>query len=174
MVPASGTSLAPDSQQATPPSSATKSYTYYHAGPLFSIADLHTNTLLARAIAHHSHGKFVPILPQDLEQRGDVTPHGIRDKDLRALLSCDLALFTYDGAELDSGTVVEFMMAKFADVPAVILRSDFRGGGDQHQHPQQQQGNGKGKDGAGQPWNLMSSFWPRTEAVVVDAMAEYK
>ncbi|KAI7472321.1 hypothetical protein KC357_g5827 [Hortaea werneckii] len=176
MVPASGTSLAPDSQQATPPSSATKSYTYYHAGPLFSIADLHTNTLLARAIAHHSHGKFVPILPQDLEQRGDVTPHGIRDKDLRALLSCDLALFTYDGAELDSGTVVEFMMAKFADVPAVILRSDFRGGGDQQQHPQQQQQqeNGKGKEGAGQPWNLMSSFWPRTEAVVVDAMAEYK
>ncbi|KAI7082305.1 hypothetical protein KC356_g8481 [Hortaea werneckii] len=175
MASASGTPLAPDDQQANPSTPATKSYTYYHAGPLFSIADLHTNTLLARAIAHHSHGKFVPILPQDLEQRGDVTPHGIRDKDLRALLSCDLALFTYDGAELDSGTVVEFMMAKFADVPAVILRSDFRGGGDQQQHPQQQQReNGKGKDGAAQPWNLMSSFWPRTEAVVIDAMAEYK
>ncbi|KAI7160441.1 hypothetical protein D0869_15991 [Hortaea werneckii] len=161
-----GDSLAPNAQQqANPPSPATKSYTYYHAGPLFSVADLHTNTLLASAIARHSHDKFHPILPQDLEQRGDVTPHGIRDKDLRALLSCDLALFTYDGAELDSGTVVEFMTAKFADVPAVILRSDFRGGGDQ-QHPQQ--------DGAGQPWNLMSSFWPRTEAVVIDAMLEYK
>ncbi|KAI7528415.1 hypothetical protein KC331_g15752 [Hortaea werneckii] len=167
-------SIAPNAQQqANPPSPATKSYTYYHAGPLFSIADLHTNTLLASAIARHSHGKFHPILPQDLEQRGDVTPHGIRDKDLRALLSCDLALFTYDGAELDSGTVVEFMMAKFADVPAVILRSDFRGGGDQHPS-QQQKENGKGKDGAGQPWNLMSSFWPRTEAVVIDAMLEYK
>ncbi|KAI6895994.1 hypothetical protein KC318_g9683 [Hortaea werneckii] len=168
MASSTGEFIAPHAQrQANPPSPATKSYTYYHAGPLFSIADLHTNTLLASAIARHSHGKFHPILPQDLEQRGDVTPHGIRDKDLRALLSCDLALFTYDGAELDSGTVVEFMMAKFADVPAVILRSDFRGGGDQ-QHPQQQQ------DGAGQPWNLMSSFWPRTEAVVIDAMSEYK
>ncbi|GAB1741262.1 hypothetical protein NU219Hw_g6503t1 [Hortaea werneckii] len=165
-----GDSIVPNAQQhANPSSPATKSYTYYHAGPLFSIADLHTNTLLASAIARHSHGKFHPILPQDLEQRGDVTPHGIRDKDLRALLTCDLALFTYDGAELDSGTVVEFMMAKFADVPAVILRSDFRGGGDQ-QHPQQQQDGG----GAGQPWNLMSSFWPRTEAVVIDAMLEYK
>ncbi|KAI7320684.1 hypothetical protein KC315_g9368 [Hortaea werneckii] len=168
MASASETPIAPEAQQENPSSLGTKSYTYYHAGPLFSIADLHTNTLLASAIARHSHGKFHPILPQDLEQRGDVTPHGIRDKDLRALLSCDLALFTYDGAELDSGTVVEFMMAKFADVPAVILRSDFRGGGDQ-QHPQQQQ------DGsAGQPWNLMSSFWPRTEAVVIDAMSEYK
>ncbi|KAI7557757.1 hypothetical protein KC343_g11370 [Hortaea werneckii] len=165
-------SSAPATQQANP-SSPPESYTYYHAGPLFSIADLHTNTLLARAIAHHSHGRFVPILPQDLEQRGDVTPQGIRDKDLRALLSCDLALFTYDGAELDSGTVVEFMMAKFADIPAVILRSDFRGGGDQHPS-QQQKENGKGKDDVGQPWNLMSSFWPRTEAVVVDAMLEYK
>ncbi|KAI6817330.1 hypothetical protein KC332_g10398 [Hortaea werneckii] len=174
MASAPGNSPAPHTQQTNPSSSLeTKSYTYYHAGPLFSIADLHTNTLLARAIAHHSHGRFVPILPQDLEQRGDVTPQGIRDKDLRALLSCDLALFTYDGAELDSGTVVEFMMAKFADVPAVILRSDFRGGGDQQQSSQQQQEDGKVAD-AGQPWNLMSSFWPRTEAVVVDAMLEYK
>ncbi|KAI7112653.1 hypothetical protein KC352_g35317, partial [Hortaea werneckii] len=99
MASAPGNSPAPHTQQTNPSSSLeTKSYTYYHAGPLFSIADLHTNTLLARAIAHHSHGRFVPILPQDLEQRGDVTPQGIRDKDLRALLSCDLALFTYDGA----------------------------------------------------------------------------
>ncbi|KAI7537707.1 hypothetical protein KC343_g17963 [Hortaea werneckii] len=171
MASAPGAPPAPATQQANPSSPpATTPYTYYHAGPLFSIADLHTNTLLARAIAHHSHGQFVPILPQDLEQRGDVTPQGIRDKDLRALLSCDLALFTYDGAELDSGTVVEFMMAKFADVPAVILRSDFRGGGDQHPS-QQQKENGTH---VGQPWNLMSSFWPRTEAVVVDAMLEYK
>ncbi|KAI7263513.1 hypothetical protein KC345_g9115 [Hortaea werneckii] len=177
MASASATPPPPGTQQAHPSSPpAKKSYTYYHAGPLFSIADLHTNTLLARAIAHHSHGHFVPILPQDLEQRRAVTSQGIRDKDLRALLSCDLALFTYDGAELDSGTVVEFMMAKFADVPAVILRSDFRGGGDQQQ--QQSSSASQHEDGklagAGQPWNLMSSFWPRTEAVVIDAMLEYK
>lgn len=145
-----------------PPSASSgnqQSYTYYHAGPLFTIADLHTNVLLSKAINQHSASKFLPVLPQDLEQRGNVTPQNIRDKDIRALLSCDLALFTYDGSELDSGTVVEFMIAKMTDVPAVILRSDFRGGGDQS---------------GGQPWNLMSSFWPRTEAVVVDAMLGYK
>lgn len=143
--------------------SSPQKLTYYHAGPLFTIADLHTNVLLSREISKISDGKFCPLLPQDLEQRGNVTPQNIRDKDIRALLSCDLALFTYDGAELDSGTVVEFMIAKFADIPSVILRSDFRGGGDQ-----------ASKDSPGQPWNLMSSFWPRTTSVVVDAMMGYK
>lgn len=149
----------PTTNGETPPTT----FTYYHAGPLFTVGDLHTNVLLSRAISRLSQGKFQPLLPQDLEQRGNVKPQNIRDKDIRALLSCDLALFTYDGAELDSGTVVEFMIAKMADMPAVILRSDFRGGGDQ-----------KSETSAGQPWNLMTSFWPRTEAVVVDAMMDYK
>ncbi|KAK4621411.1 hypothetical protein CLAFUW4_06601 [Fulvia fulva] len=150
-------------RSATQNKAGSGSYTYYHAGPLFTIGDLHTNVLLSRAISRLSNGKFRPLLPQDLEQRGHVTPQNIRDKDIRALLNCDLALFTYDGAELDSGTVVEFMIAKMADIPCVILRSDFRHGGDQ-----------ASKDSAGQPWNLMSSFWPRTNAVVVDAMLDYK
>lgn len=138
----------------------TTRFTYYHAGPLFSLADLHTNTLLAGAINTISSSKFIPVVPQDLEQR-DTSPHSIRDQDIRSLLACDLALFTYDGAELDSGTVVEYMIAKFADIPTVILRTDFRKAGDQG-------------EGAGDPWNLMSSFWPRTKRVVVDAMIGYK
>lgn len=137
---------------------------YYHAGPLFTLADLHTNSLLANSIRGLSNGKFVPVVPQDLEQR-DTSPHSIRDQDIRGLLSCDLALFTYDGAELDSGTVVEYMVAKFADIPAVILRTDFRKSGDQDPHAGQ---------GAPDPWNLMSSFWPRTKKVVVNAMVGYK
>lgn len=143
---------------------ATPRFTYYHAGPLFTLAELHTNTLLAGKIRTLSNGKFIPMVPQDLEQR-DTSPHSIRDQDIRSLLSCDLALFTYDGAELDSGTVVEYMMAKFADMPCVILRTDFRKAGDQ------QSGDGGTK---GDPWNLMSSFWPRTEKVVVDSMMGYK
>ncbi|EME43122.1 hypothetical protein DOTSEDRAFT_63404 [Dothistroma septosporum NZE10] len=129
---------------------------YHRSGPLFTIGDLHTNVLLSRAVARLSGGKFQPLLSKILNSN-------IRDKDLRALLDCDLALFTYDGAELDSGTVVEFMIAKMADMPCVILRGDFRHGGDQ-----------ASKDSVGQPWNLMSSFWPRTHAVVVDAMLDYK
>jgi nucleoside 2-deoxyribosyltransferase len=143
----------------SPSSAPPKSYTYYHAGPLFTIAELHTNVLLSHAINTYSSGKFVPILPQDLEQR-DLSPHSIRDEDLRALLSCDLALFTYDGSELDAGTVVEYMVAKVADIPAVILRTDFRGAGDQ--------------EGKGDSWNLMSSNWPRSVGVSLNAMEVYK
>lgn len=145
--------------------SQTTSFTYYHAGPLFTLADLHTNTLLASRIKTLSSSKFIPIVPQDLEQR-DTSPHSIRDQDIRGLLSCDLALFTYDGAELDSGTVVEYMIAKFADIPTVILRTDFRKAGDQ--------GEAVYGQGGADPWNLMSSFWPRTRRVVVDAMIGYK
>jgi nucleoside 2-deoxyribosyltransferase len=136
-----------------------QSYTYYHAGPLFTLAELHTNVLLSQAIHCLSYGRFKALLPQDIEPRGTVTPHAIRDKDIRALLSCDLALITYDGTELDSGTVVEYMIAKMADIPCVILRSDFRGAGDQ---------------AGGEPWNLMTSHWPRTRGVVVDALVEYR
>jgi Nucleoside 2-deoxyribosyltransferase len=141
-----------------------KSLTYYHAGPLFSISDLNTNSLLSRAISQRSNSKYIPILPQDIEQR-DTSPHAIRDQDIRALLSSDLALFIYDGTELDSGAVVEFMFAKMADIPAVIVRTDFRGAGDQDQGSE---------GGKGDPWNLMSSFYPRTERVIVNSMAAYK
>ncbi|RVX74833.1 hypothetical protein B0A52_01110 [Exophiala mesophila] len=138
---------------------APKTYTYYHAGPLFTLAELHTNVLLSQAVSKLSSGKYTPVLPQDLEQR-DLTPHSIRDEDLRALLNCDLALITYDGTELDAGTVVEYMVAKVADIPTVILRTDFRVSGDQ--------------EGKGDSWNLMSSSWPRTFGITVNAMVEYK
>jgi hypothetical protein len=95
-------------------------------------------------------------LPQDFEPRGS-TPRAIRDQDIRALIACDLALFNFDGSELDSGTVIEFMFAKFADIPCVILRSDLRKAGD-------------GSD----PWNLMASFYPRTVNVVVPSLLSYK
>lgn len=139
----------------------TPTYTFYFGGELFSSKHLLGNAVLAESIFQRSHGKYQAVLPQNLEQRDDTTPHAIRDSDIQALLACDLGLFHYDGPELDSGTVVEFMLAKFADMPAVLVRSDFRGGGDQ-------------AAGAGEPWNLMSSFFPRTASVVVDAMALYK
>ena len=136
----------------------TRSHTVYFAGELFSQKHLIGNAYLAEAIHEKSHGKYLCRLPQDFEPRGN-HPHLIRDTDIHALLACDLALFNFDGPELDSGTVVEFMLAKFADVPAVILRSDFRAAGDQ---------------GKGDPWNLMCSFYPRTESVALNALALYK
>lgn len=135
----------------------TEPKSFYFAGDLFDSKHLAGNALLAEKIHAMSEGRLLPVLPQNLEQR-DTSAHSIRDNDILCLLDCDLALFHFDGHELDSGTVVEFMFAKFADIPSVVLRSDFRAKGDQETHP----------------WNLMASFYPRTEVVLLDAMALYQ
>jgi nucleoside 2-deoxyribosyltransferase len=131
-------------------------YRYFHAGELFNLKHLTGNLDLAHAISNESGGRYMAILPQNLEI-DHLRTSAIRDADLLALVSADVALFHFDGPELDSGTVVEFIFAKFADIPAVLLRTDFRRGGDNHSDP----------------WNLMVSDWPRTEKVILNSMELY-
>ena len=134
-----------------------RSYTVYFAGELFSLKHLIGNAWLAEAIYEKSHGKFRCLLPQDFVWRGR-GPRAVRDGNFCALVACDLALFNYDGTDLDSGTVAEFMFAKFADIPAVLLRTDLR----------------HASDWRGEPWNLMTSFFPRTATVVVPSPTDYR
>ena len=132
----------------------------YFGGELFNHKDLTGNAFLAEAIYRVSGGKYRCALPQNFEQR-KANPKSIRDEDILNLIQCDAAIFNYDGAELDSGTVVEFMFAKFADIPSLIVRTDFRTGGD--------------CDGEGSfPWNLMTSFYPRTRVILANAASDYK
>src|SRR5476651_267467 len=98
-----------------------RSLTVYFASELYNLQHLIGNAYLAEAIYEKSHGRYLCELPQDLEPSG-TRPHAIRDHGIRTLVSCDLALFNFDGAEIDSATAIEFMFAKFADIPAVILR----------------------------------------------------
>ena len=129
---------------------------YYFGGELFSLKHLLGNVALAQAIKRVSNGKYEAVLPQDLEV-ADKRGKAIHDVDILTLLSCDLALFQFDGPEIDSGTVAEFMLAKFADIPAVLLRTDFRKAGDSPQDP----------------WNLMLSDYPRTEKIILNGMDVY-
>ena len=133
-------------------------YTFYFAGDLFDHKDLIGNLLLAEAINDQSKGKYKAILPQNLEA-GNLRSVDIRNQDLLKVVECDLALFNFDGTDLDSGTVVEFMLAKFLDIPAILLRTDFRHCGDQ--------------DRGGDPWNLMCSGYPRTKVLFQNAMQNY-
>ena len=135
-----------------------RSYTVYFGGELFSLKHLIGNAWLAEAIYEKSHGRFRCLLPQDIVPRRRGGSRAIRDQDLRALVACDLGLFNYDGPELDSGTVVEFMLAKFADIPAVLLRTDIR----------------HGASDRAEPWNLMTSFFPRTATVVTPSLTSYR
>src|SRR5260370_7348884 len=128
----------------------------YFAGELFSSKHLVGNAALADAIAKASNLNFSCVLRQALEER-NLSAHDIRDQDMVTLIGCDLAIFNFDGPELDSGTVAEFFFAKFADIPSLLLRTDFRRGGDQ------------GDD----PWNLMISFYPRTQTLCLNSMELY-
>lgn len=134
-----------------------RSYTVYFGGELFSLKHLIGNAWLAEAIYEKSHGKFRCVLPQDFLPPGR-SARTIRDYSLRALVACDLALLNFDGPDLDSGTIVEFMLAKFADVPTVLVRSDVR----------------NGSDFRGEPWNLMATGFPRTTNVIVPSLAHYR
>jgi nucleoside 2-deoxyribosyltransferase len=135
-----------------------RSYTVYLAGELFSLKHLIGNAWLAEAIYEKSHGRFRCVLPQDFTELRGRSRRGIRDYNLRALIACDLALFNFDGTELDSGTVVEFMFARCADLPSVVLRTDARSGGDHR----------------GEPWNAMAANFPRSATVIVPALPAYR
>ena len=136
----------------------TETYYIYFAGDLFNHKDLIGNLLLSEAIEKESSGRFICVVPQHLEQSTNRSID-IRNSDLREVVKADLILLNFDGTELDSGTVIEFLFAKALDIPAVILRSDFRAAGDQER---------------GDPWNLMCSGYPRTRTVSLNAMSWYQ
>ena len=115
----------------------------YHAGDLFDFKHLSGNRLLSDAVQKVSHGFYQTILPQDTEGN-QLRNTSIRNGDLELVMSCHLALFNFDGTDLDSGTVVEFMITKMLDIPCVLLRTDFRNAGDQTV--------------SSDPWNLQRSM----------------
>ena len=133
----------------------------YFAGDLFDSKDLGGNLMLAGAIEKVSGSRYKIMLPQDGEcEVVDRTSQTIRDADFKLLYNCDLLVANFDGPDLDSGTVVEFCFAKMVDMPAVLLRTDFRDSGD-NTLPD------------GEPWNLMCSHYPRTEVLHINGMVRY-
>ena len=127
----------------------------YWAGALFDLKDLIGNRVLADAFERQAAGRWQAVLPQDSGANGS-RPDSIRDDDLEMLFASDAVVANFDGADLDSGAVVEFCFAKFLDLPAVLLRTDFRNNNDSATCPD--------------PWNLMCSGFPRTEVVLYNAM----
>ena len=130
-------------------------YKLYFGGSLFDHKDLIGNALLASYLEKRSKGRYRCFLPQTLAQE-NATAVDIRNQDIKQIIECDLALFNFEGAELDAGTVVEFIFAKLLDIPSVIMRSDFRSSGE--------------KELGGEDWNLMCSFYPRTRVIQFNAI----
>lgn len=131
----------------------------YFAGDLFDHKHLIGNALLAEYIERESSNTYRCFLPQDQEHASNRSV-SIRNQDLKAIIESDVGLFNFDGADLDSGTVVEFMVAKQLDIPVVVLRTDIRLAGDQ--------------DAGDDNWNLMCSNYPRTTTIDVNGMQLYQ
>jgi hypothetical protein len=134
-------------------------FTIYLGASLFNHKDLTGNALLAEYIQKRSENRYSCCLPQNVEQH-QTTALDIRNKDILKLIECDLGLFNFDGTELDAGVVVEFMLAKFLDIPTVLLRSDFRTCGE--------------KEVGDDDWNFMCSYYPRTRVVKFNSIKLYQ
>lgn len=136
-------------------------FSVYTAGEMFTQHDLAGNIRLKEAVWRRSAGRYALVLPQSKEPRDldlpDIAAH-IRNLDLRNVMRADLVLARFDGLELDSGTVVEYMLAKQLGKPCVILRSDTRR---------------SAADSFDEPYNLMAKNWPRTVEVRSPALPEY-
>lgn len=128
----------------------------YFAGDLFDHKHITGNYVLARKIEELSDGLYQCMLPQNWEGMLN-TAIDIRNKDIQSVIQSDLVLFNFDGTDLDSGTVVEFMVAKMLDIPAVLLRTDVRNGGYIF----------------GLDWNLMVEGFPRCTVVKYPALSMY-
>lgn len=110
-----------------PAESPARPITVYFAGPLFNLQELFGNRQLAHSVQRRSGGRYKLILPQKTELQGHhANVKEIRDNDIRHVQDADMVMANINGADLDSGTVVEFMIAKFLDKPALLLRTDFR------------------------------------------------
>jgi nucleoside 2-deoxyribosyltransferase len=136
-------------------------YTVYFAGGLFTQHDLTTNVLIKESVWRQSYGKFELILPQSKELgRLDSSDMAAmtRNSDLFQAFKNDIILARFDGLEIDTGTLVEFMFAKFLGKPAVILRTDSRGFGIENME---------------EPYNLMVKNWPRTVEIHFDSLINY-
>ena len=131
-------------------STAALSYTIYSAGGLFTQDELATNVMIKEAVWRLSNGKFLLFLPQSREFQELDQPNieaYIRNTDLLEVVKADILLVRFDGLELDSGTVVEYMAAKLLGKPTVIMRSDFRS---------------VSFLPSCEPYNTMVKNWPRT------------
>ena len=141
--------------------SLSESYRVYLAGGVFTQHELATNVSLKEAVWRLSNGRFELVLPQSKElrqlDRPDLAAY-LRNADLHQLVQADILIARFDGPELDTGTVVEFMVAKMLGKPAVIIRTDSR-----HLTG----------DGLDDPYNLMVKNWPRTIEVYINSLIAY-
>lgn len=100
----------------------------YFAGPLFTQAERFWNHRIATRLSEFGHSVF---LPQDEVKSLDaLEANAIFQIDVEGVRSADAIVAVLDGADPDSGTAFECGLAYGLGIPIVVLRTDFRAGGD--------------------------------------------
>jgi nucleoside 2-deoxyribosyltransferase len=100
----------------------------YLAGPLFTQAERAWNLRLAGLIAAAGHSVFLPQV--EVLAIETLNAETIFWVDVDGVRSADAVVAVLDGADPDSGTSFECGLAFALGLPIVLVRSDFRAGGD--------------------------------------------
>lgn len=100
----------------------------YLAGPLFTQAERQWNLQLAEALSQAGHTVFLP--QAEIEELETLDAGTIFRLDVEGLRAAEAVVAILDGPDADSGTSFECGMAYALGIPLVVVRTDFRGGGD--------------------------------------------
>ena len=100
----------------------------YFAGPLFSQAERDWNRRIAARLVALGHTVFLP--QEEVQNLTSLDAGAIFALDVAGVRSASALVAVLDGADADSGTAFECGLAFALGIPIVVLRTDFRGGGD--------------------------------------------
>ncbi len=100
----------------------------YLAGPLFTQAERAWNLLLAERLNRAGHVVFLPQV--EVKAISTLDAETIFRVDVDGVRSADAVVAIVNGADPDSGTSFECGLAYALGVPIVLIRTDFRAGGD--------------------------------------------
>ncbi len=100
----------------------------YFAGPLFTQAERLWNEALAAALSRAGHDVFLP--QTEVKSIATLDADAIFQVDVDGVRSADAVVAVMDGADPDSGTSFECGLAYALGIPLVLVRTDFRAGGD--------------------------------------------
>jgi nucleoside 2-deoxyribosyltransferase len=100
----------------------------YLAGPLFTQAERTWNLRLAALIREAGHSVFLP--QSEVQAIETLDAEAIFHVDIDGVRSADAVVAVLDGADPDSGTSFECGLAFALGLPILVVRTDFRAGGD--------------------------------------------
>ncbi len=100
----------------------------YLAGPLFTQAERAWNIRLGDLLTAAGHSVFLP--QTEVQAIATLDAETIFRVDVNGVRSAEAVVAVVDGADPDSGTSFEVGLAYALGIPIVLVRTDFRAGGD--------------------------------------------